>query len=245
MINKYIKIKDKNISVIVRNYKGTNKVKMYFRGNILNISKPSFLSINEMLKIVKNNENEIYNDYMEIMSFESKKIKHWITGERIIYKGEEYIIKREKSKSDMISVIIEADKKQIRINIPAKAINEEDIKINVDKSVKLLFKNNTEAMLKVRLPYWSKKTGIEYNSFKVRDTITRLGSCVHEKKTLNFATRLIMLPIDKVDAIIVHELCHIVYPNHSKEFYSLVKKYIPNYDEIDKWLDKNTNLLVI
>lgn len=54
-----------------------------------------------------------------------------------------------------------------------------------------------------------------------------------------------MLPEDKVDAIIVHELCHIIHKNHSKEFYNLVKKYIPNYDEIDKWLKNNSNLIMI
>jgi len=48
-----------------------------------------------------------------------------------------------------------------------------------------------------------------------------------------------MLPKDKVDAIIVHELCHMKHKNHNKEFYGLVSKYIPNYKEIDKWLKVN------
>ena len=47
-----------------------------------------------------------------------------------------------------------------------------------------------------------------------------------------------MLPQDKIDAIIVHELCHIIHPNHSKDFYNLVRKYIPNYDEINNGLRK-------
>lgn len=53
-----------------------------------------------------------------------------------------------------------------------------------------------------------------------------------------------MLPEDKVDAIIVHELCHIIHPNHSKDFYDLVKKYIPNYDNIDKWLKENGRIII-
>lgn len=47
-----------------------------------------------------------------------------------------------------------------------------------------------------------------------------------------------MLPENAIDAVIVHELCHIVHPNHSKQFYNLVKKYIPDYEEIDKYLKK-------
>ena len=59
------------------------------------------------------------------------------------------------------------------------------------------------------------------------------------KKNVYFSSRLIMLPEDKVDAIIVHELCHMKYKNHNKQFYDLVEKYISNYKEIDKWLNKN------
>ena len=50
---------------------------------------------------------------------------------------------------------------------------------------------------------------------------------------------------NKIDAIIVHELAHIVYANHGKEFYNLVQKYIPNYFEIDKWLKKNNKKIMI
>ena len=53
-----------------------------------------------------------------------------------------------------------------------------------------------------------------------------------------------MLSKDKVDAIIVHELCHIVYKNHNRQFYNLIEKYIPNYNEVDKWLKKNGNIIM-
>ena len=198
-----------------------------------------------MLKIIKNNENEIYKDYMEIMSYESKKIKHWITGESIIYKGEEYIIKREKSKNNKISISIEENNKQMKIIVPVNITDEQILKENIDRGIKQLLKNNTTVLIQERLPYWSEKTGIKYDSFKVRDTTSKFGSCSYTKKKLNFAARLIMLPRDKVDAIIVHELCHIIHPNHSKKFYDLVKKYIPDYEQIDKWLHQNTKLLVI
>ena len=54
-----------------------------------------------------------------------------------------------------------------------------------------------------------------------------------------------MLKEEAIDAIIVHELCHIVHPNHSKYFYNLVETYIPNYKEIDKYLKENSKLITI
>ena len=244
MTRNYIKIKDKEIPVIVRNYINTKHVKIYFRGNVLNISKPKRLSIKEMLKIIKDNEENIYKEYMDIISVDSKKIKHWVNGENILYKGEQYTIIRKYVETNKIKIEISEEQKQFKIEVP-NLEDEELLKMNIDSAIKKLFKNNTEVLLTERLPYWSKITKIEYNNFKVRDTISKFGSCVPSKKSLNFASRLIMLPIDKIDGIIVHELCHIIYPNHSKGFYDLVKSYIPNYEQIDKWLSKNVGLIAI
>lgn len=241
----YIKIKDKEILVKVRNYKNTNKLGIYFKGNILNISKPVGLKISEMMKIIKENENQIYNQYIQIISTENKNIKHWKNGEKILYNGEEYTIIRETIEENWIRIFIEKDKKQIKVKIPIELKNEDELKEIVDRAIKKLFQNNTEAIIQERLPYWSKKTGIQYKTFKVRDAISRFGSCVPSKEALHFSSRLVMLSQDKIDAIIVHELCHIIHKNHSKEFYNLVKKYIQNYDEIDQWLKENGKLILI
>ena len=112
-------------------------------------------------------------------------------------------------------------------------------KKSVDKVIKKIFKNNTEILIAKRLPYWAEITGLKYNEVKIRDAITRYGSCMPNKRNLYFSSRLIMLPMDKVDAIIVHELCHIKYKYHNNDFYNLAEKYISNYIEIDKWLKKN------
>ena len=49
-----------------------------------------------------------------------------------------------------------------------------------------------------------------------------------------------MLPVEAIDYIIAHEFCHILYMNHSKDFYASVEKIIPNYKEINLWLKKNS-----
>lgn len=241
----YIEIKDKKISVIVRNYRNSNNLKIFFRGDILNISKPARMNFDEVMKIIKGKEEWIYEQYRQITSVDSKKIKHWIDGEKILYKGEEFTVVREKTDKKRLEIFLEVNKKQLRILVPMHLEEEEKVKKTVDYGIKELFKNNTGAIIQERLPYWSKVTGIEYESFKIRDAISKFGSCIPSTKALHFSARLVMLPQDKVDAIIVHELCHIIHGNHSKDFYDLVKKYIQNYDEIDKWLKQNSSLIMI
>ena len=238
-----IGIKDKTIPVILRNFKNAKTIKMYFNGTTLNITKPKYVNNKVISKMIDENKENIYNQYMKIISTENDIIKHWITGEQILYKGEYYKIFREEIIKNTIELEINEKEKIFNIKVSQNIKDEELIKYNIDKMIKNLFKNNTGCILQERLPYWSKITKLPYKSFNVRDAKTKYGSCKPDTKQLYFSSRLIMLPEDKIDAIIVHELCHIVHRNHSQNFYDLVKQYIPNYKEIDKWLKQNAKEL--
>lgn len=240
----YIQIKDKQIPVIVRNYKSMNHVKMFFQGNVLNISKPLYLGKGEMTKIIKQHEEELYQHYTEILSVNNDTIKHWQNGEKMLYQGEHFLIRREYCKQNSIKIALEKEKKLVKISLP-DTLKEEEVKEIVDKGIKNILKQNTECILQQRLHYWSQKMQIPYHSFKVRDTISKFGSCKPATKQLYFNARLAMLSQEKIDAIIVHELCHIIHRNHSQEFYNLVKSYIPNYKEIDQWLKQHNKELAI
>jgi predicted metal-dependent hydrolase len=49
-----------------------------------------------------------------------------------------------------------------------------------------------------------------------------------------------MARISSIDYILVHEFSHLVHMNHSKDFYSLVKKIMPSYIEEEDWLKENS-----
>lgn len=240
---KYIKIKDLEIPISIKSYKTSKSIKIYFKGNVLTITKPTRLSIKRLLETLKLNEDDIYNKYKKITSLEISSIKQWTTGEKIYYKGKEFSIICKNWHKCRISINIEETQKEIIITTPAN-ISQEELKNNIDKGIKQLFKNDTEVLIARKLPYWSKITGFDYNQVKVRDATTRYGSCMPTKKNLYFSSRLIMLPENVVDAIIVHELCHMKYKNHNKEFYDLVGQFIPNYKEIDKWLKVNGKIIM-
>lgn len=243
MTQKYIKLKDKDVPTNIRSYKTSKSIKIYFKGNVLNISKPKWVSINEALLLIQRNENDIYDKYIKILNSEIKTSKQWKTREKIYYKGEEFEIVREYQDKYVVSVRVDIRARKLLVILP-KDIQEFEVKEYVDNAIKQLFKNNTEALILERLPYWSKKTNLKYNVVKVRDATTRYGSCMPAKRNLYFSSRLIMLPKNVADAIIVHELCHLKFKNHNKDFYSLVEQYIPNYKEIDKWLKQNGKMIM-
>ena len=244
MAKYFIKIKEKEIPVIVRNYKNSNSLKIYFKGNVLNINKSAYISNKKMLEIVKQNEEQIYNQYLKIISNENEDIKHWYSGEKISYKGEDFEICIEYLKPKTIKIMIEEEKRLFKIQIP-EILRGGECKEIIDRYVKRFLSIQTRDYIEKRLPYWSKRTNMEYKTVKIGDAVSQYGCCIPSKKELHFSNRLIMLPEDKIDAIIVHELSHLKYANHSKDFYQLVQTYIPNYFEIDKWLKKNVKRIMI
>ncbi len=82
-----------------------------------------------------------------------------------------------------------------------------------------------------RLAYFNRLYDFKWNRVAIKNTKRRWGSC-SKKGNLNFCYKVALLPQELADYVIVHELCHLGQFNHSKDFWKLVEKSIPNYGVI-------------
>lgn len=85
--------------------------------------------------------------------------------------------------------------------------------------------------------------GESYGRVTVRCQRTRWGSC-STKRNLNFNCLLMLAPPEVIDAVVVHEVCHLREMNHSAVFYAHVLRLYPDYRRWDKWLKDNGRLLL-
>jgi len=76
---------------------------------------------------------------------------------------------------------------------------------------------------------------LSYNHISIKNQISRWGSC-SSKKNLNYNYKILFLPEELQNYLIVHELCHLREMNHSRAFWSLVKITIPDYKELNRKL---------
>ncbi|MBR2909684.1 MAG: M48 family metallopeptidase [Clostridia bacterium] len=91
------------------------------------------------------------------------------------------------------------------------------------------YKKTAKTILEERLNYISSIIKLKPNQFKISDSKGRWGAC-NSKGTVNLNYRVIMLPPQIIDYVIVHELCHLVEMNHSKRFWNLVSSFMPNME---------------
>jgi predicted metal-dependent hydrolase len=81
----------------------------------------------------------------------------------------------------------------------------------------------------------AERLGVAYRRIRIGDQRTLWGSC-SARGTLSFNWRLILAPLEVVDYVVVHELCHLLVPNHSPSFWSLVERRRPGWREQRAWL---------
>lgn len=96
-------------------------------------------------------------------------------------------------------------------------------------------KEKAREFVKSRVEYFNNFYGYNYNRISIKDTKTRWGSC-STKFNLNFNYKIIFLPPEIADYIIVHEICHLKEMNHSPNFWILVAHTLPNYKNLRKRL---------
>jgi predicted metal-dependent hydrolase len=95
----------------------------------------------------------------------------------------------------------------------------------------LEYRKQAEEYIKTKLENFNQFYGFHFEAISIRNQRTRWGSC-SRKGNLNFNYKLLFLPEHMADYVIVHELCHLGEFNHSRRFWNLVAKKIPDYKNI-------------
>lgn len=106
-----------------------------------------------------------------------------------------------------------------------------------DKNEVKILKEQAKNIIEPILEKYSILMGVSYEKVSINSAKTRFGSC-SSKKTLNFSYRLALYPYEAIEYVCVHELAHLTEMNHSKKFWKIVEKYLPDYKERKKLLKR-------
>lgn len=80
-----------------------------------------------------------------------------------------------------------------------------------------------------------------FKSVHLKYLNSRWGSC-SAKGNINISLRLLLAPLEVIEYVVLHELCHLREMNHSIKFWSLVAQFMPNYKSKERWLKENGHL---
>ena len=79
--------------------------------------------------------------------------------------------------------------------------------------------------------------GVKYPLVKIRNMKSRWGSCQPQRGIITLNAKMIAAPREAIEYVVLHEFAHFIHPNHSKDFYGLVEKLMPDWKERKKMLE--------
>jgi hypothetical protein len=193
------------------------------------VRAPNNAPMSDILDFVRSKKTWIINKQTEIReSLKKNKTKLFLTGEKFLYKGNEYPLQFQPN----LDFAFKFDGEKFVASI--------EIKDNIKQIFEKWYKLVAKSYLGNRTEELSEQTGLKISTVKINSAKRRWGSC-SGKKTINYTWRLILTPEFVIDYIIIHELAHTVEMNHSPNFWNIVSKHCPDYRKAEKWLKNNSN----
>lgn len=163
-----------------------------------------------------------------------KKFEH---GEIFQFLGKRY--KLEACEADIKRGKIEFDGIKWSIFIPANLTIKES-RLFVRDKLFGWYRSQAEEILGGRIFHYSRIIGVEPRKIAVKAQKRLWGNCNYNLETIHLNWQIILFPLEIVDYVVVHELCHLIVPNHSSRFWKKVEKFLPDFKQRRKWLKANS-----
>jgi len=124
------------------------------------------------------------------------------------------------------------------VTVPQK-LSSKERRIKVKGKMLQWYRTQAKEVLGGRIFHYSRLMGVEPKKIAVRTQRRLWGCCDYNKQTIHLNWQIILSPINVVDYVVIHELCHLTIPNHSKRFWKKVEKYMPDFKKYKQWLTVN------
>ena len=225
-----IKYENKTIAYTVSKAKVKNIYISIQDGEVV-VKAPWYVTANEIQSVVENKRKWIMNA-LEKYSVSPRRTKEYSEGETYQILGKSYVLSIYYQITNKAE--LKVDNEAIDIILPldyAERDNTELIKKLIDKMYYMIAEKEVEvSMEKMR-----KLVGLAPEEYRIKKTKSLWGSCSSNRKiTIN--QNLMMYSRKAIDYVVLHEICHLKYMNHSKKFWEMVATYMPDYKEAEKEL---------
>lgn len=110
-------------------------------------------------------------------------------------------------------------------------LSPQEGEIDIANALQAFYMKEGRKLIEERLKIYQPHFKVKHKSFSIENHQNKWGSC-SSKRHLTFHWKLIMFPLNVIDYVVVHELCHLIHMNHDRSFWRLVGKIYPRYKEV-------------
>jgi len=167
------------------------------------------------------------------------KSREYVNGESYRFLGEDFYL----SVADGKPKRVQLKNGRFVVQIPSDYSTEKKKK-HIRSQMTKWYREHALTCLNGKVKRFSRVFGVSPVSVSVKSYKSRWGGCSRDGH-LTFNWAVVMAPHRYVDYLVVHELCHLVHMNHSREYWEKVASTIPDYQECRDWFRFNGVTLVV
>lgn len=165
-------------------------------------------------------------DYLSIINHPIKQ-----SGDTLVFNGRVYTVILERSDLAREKPILSFSQEQFEILYSPRN------RWNIQDAIIDFMRHQAKKILTREIREISEKINLPFNRLSIRHAKTRWGSCTSDGN-VNLNWQLIRVDSQLREYVCIHELCHLVHMNHSKEYWELVRRFCPNYKYLRNQLKK-------
>lgn len=193
---------------------------------------PAGKSLDEVQIHLRKRASWIYRQIAHFEQYQPRTPERkYVSGETHYYLGRQYRLKIKTGRANEVKLI----GRYFHVELPDKKNNGEVRRLMIAWHrihAKILFAHRIEL-------YRESFRVIKADEIQiiVRGMKKRWGSC-SGKKTITLNTELVKAPLDCIDYVIVHEMCHLMYPKHDNGFFRMLRRILPDWERRKERLEK-------
>lgn len=196
------------------------------------VRAPQQLALADILVFVEQKTRWIQTILQRHSQLPSLPERLLVDGEALTYLGQSKTLR-----------LVSASAHQVRLHGDEICLHRRDLGTRAARRQQLAqwYREQAAVHFQQRCAYFAERLGLHPRAIKVRLYKSRWGSCT-QSGAVHFNWLLMMAPPEVLDYVVVHELCHLRYFDHSPAFWALVASALPEYKTQNNWLKKQNTL---
>lgn len=200
---------------------------------------PAFLQDCQIAELVNKKKKWIGKKIAEIDNNQQMPPHRYEEGELFAFLGNNYSLLTPLGNRADITFTADTITVPLPPKLPPKARRN-----FIQTTLHLWYNRTAREILSEKTDRLGKLCSLQPTSVGTKDYKSRWGCCFGDGRIF-YNWRIIAAPEPIIDYVVVHELCHLAEPNHSKKYWKIVAKILPDWRERRTWLKKNSFSLEI
>jgi predicted metal-dependent hydrolase len=208
------------------------------RDGVVRVRPPLRMTPEQVDETVFSKRMWIYRNLAEWCDLNATRIvREWVNGESFLYLGSSYRLSLVDTQDEALKL------KDGRFQL-LRSVMEQGGRAAAQNAFEQFYRDKGLPRIQERIAHFAPRVGVETGEVQVKDLGYRWASCL-PSSAMHFHWKCMMAPLTVIDYIVVHELCHMRYRDHSDAFWNEVDKVLPQYRERKEWLrQRGANLAI-